>query len=188
MVELKRPAVVFLRQQLPRLSALTVKTARNSGTLNSDSQENEAPKALGIVWQMSSFETILSIVVHSRPCSTILTNRFHITLYNYSDLGCGVEVHQSLLYTSNHGLFTFTDPDSWIVVLLVWLVFTVWVADLGHEVILLGEDVVANTGQVCPLQISVEVDLDDTVANGLTELLLGGAGASVEDEVDRLLL
>lgn len=47
-------------------------------------------------------------------------------------------------------------------------------------------DVVANTGQVGPLQVSVEVNLDDTVADGLLELLDGGARATVEDEEDGL--
>jgi hypothetical protein len=38
------------------------------------------------------------------------------------------------------------------------------------------------------LHVGVKVDLDDTVANGLLVFLLGGAGATVEDEEDRLVL
>lgn len=57
-----------------------------------------------------------------------------------------------------------------------------------QEVVLLVEDVVSDTGEVSVLQVSVEVDLDDTVADGVGELLLGGAGSTVEDEEDWLVL
>lgn len=73
-------------------------------------------------------------------------------------------------------------------VLLVWLVLSIWVADLLHDVVLLGQDVVSDTGEVCVLEVGVEVDLDDTVADGVDELLLGGAGSTVEDEEDGLVL
>lgn len=35
------------------------------------------------------------------------------------------------------------------------------------------------------MQVGVEVDFDDAVADGLLVFLLGGAGAAVEDEEDR---
>jgi len=38
------------------------------------------------------------------------------------------------------------------------------------------------------LQIGVQVDLDDTVRDCFTELLLGGTGAAVEDEKDGLVV
>jgi hypothetical protein len=77
---------------------------------------------------------------------------------------------------------------SWVEVLLVWLILSVWVADLLHDVVLLGEDVVSDTGEVSVLEVSVEVDLDDTVADCVGELLLGGSGSTVEDEEDGLVL
>jgi len=46
---------------------------------------------------------------------------------------------------------------------LVGLVLAIWVAHLGHEVVLLVQYVVTDTGEVSPLHISVKVDLDDTV-------------------------
>jgi len=57
-----------------------------------------------------------------------------------------------------------------------------------HDVVLLVEHVVSDTSKVGVLQVSVQVDLDDTVANGLLELLLGGSGATVEDKEDGLVL
>ena len=73
-------------------------------------------------------------------------------------------------------------------VLLVGLVVTVGVADLLLKVGLLGEDIVADTGHVGVLEVSVEVDLDDTMADGGEVLLLGGAGSSVEDKEQGLVL
>lgn len=58
---------------------------------------------------------------------------------------------------------------------------------MRHEVVLVVEDEVTDTGQVGVLHVSVDVDLDDTVADGLLELLLGGARAAVEDEEDGLV-
>lgn len=96
----------------------------------------------------------------------------------------GVEDLQSLLDAGLHGLLTLTNPDAGVVVLLVGLVSAVRVADLRVEVLDLAGDVVTDTAQVGPLQVSVEVDLDDTVADGLLELGVAGAGATVEDEED----
>lgn len=56
--------------------------------------------------------------------------------------------------------------------LLVWLILTFWVTNLLHKVILLVEDVVSDTGEVSVLQIGIEVDLDNTISNGIRELLL----------------
>jgi hypothetical protein len=77
---------------------------------------------------------------------------------------------------------------SWVEVLLVWLILSVWVADLLHDVVLLLQDVVTDTGEVGVLQIGIEVDLDDTVADGVGELLLRRTGSTVEDEEDWLVL
>lgn len=67
------------------------------------------------------------------------------------------EVLASLLDTGRQGLFALTDPDTGVVVLLVGLVGTFGVTDLGLEVVLLGEDKVADTGKVSPLGVSVDV-------------------------------
>ena len=56
--------------------------------------------------------------------------------------------------------------------LLVWLVVTIWVTNLLHEIILLVEDIVSDTGKIRVLQISIEVDLNDTISNGIQVLLL----------------
>lgn len=71
---------------------------------------------------------------------------------------------------------------SWVVALLVWLIWSVWVSDLCHDVVLLLQDVISNTGKVCPLEIGIEVDLAYTVANGVLELLLGRSRSTVEDK------
>lgn len=76
----------------------------------------------------------------------------------------------------------------WVVVLLVWLVGTVWVTNLGVDVLLLVDHVVADTLGVSVLKVSVEVDLDNTVRDGVLVLLLGRTGTSVKDEENWLLL
>ena len=48
--------------------------------------------------------------------------------------------------------------------------------------------VVPDADEVGELEVSVQVDLDDTVGDGGGVLLLGGARATVEDEEERLLL
>ena len=72
--------------------------------------------------------------------------------------------------------------------LLVGLVSTVGVADLAAEVVLLANHVVADTLSVGVLEVSVEVDLADTVGDGLLEILDGRARATVEDEEDGLVI
>lgn len=103
-------------------------------------------------------------------------------------LSSGVEVVKRNLDTLGHGLLALTYPDTGVVVLLVRLVFTIRVADLGLEVARLAAEVVAETVAVCPLQVSVKVDLDDTVRDGLAEVLDRAARATVEDKENRLVL
>lgn len=107
---------------------------------------------------------------------------------NNLQLTSSVKVLQSFLDPLAHGLLTLTHPHAGVEELLVGLVGTFGVTDGGQEVVLLVEDIVADTGQVGVLHVRVEVDLDDTVANGLLVLFLGGAGATVEDEEDGLVL
>jgi hypothetical protein len=71
--------------------------------------------------------------------------------------------------------------------LLVWLVFAIRVTDLSLQVVLLGLDKVANTGKVRPLHISVEVDLDNTIWDSLSEVIDTATTSSVEDQKDGLI-
>lgn len=103
-------------------------------------------------------------------------------------LTSSVKVLQSLLDTLAHGLLTLTHPHAGVEELLVGLVLTLGVTNGLHEVVLLAEDVVTDTGQVGVLHVGVQVDLDDTVSNGLLVLVLGGAGTTVEDEEDGFVL
>lgn len=73
-------------------------------------------------------------------------------------------------------------------ILLVGLVSTVGVADLAGQVVVLGNHVLADTLGVGELHVGVDVDLDDTVGDGVLELLLGGAGTTVEDKSDGLVV
>lgn len=72
--------------------------------------------------------------------------------------------------------------------LLVGLILTIGITDGSEEVVLLVEHVVSDTGHVSELHVSVDVDLDDTEADGVEVLLLGRAGATVEDEEDGLVV
>ena len=103
-------------------------------------------------------------------------------------LASRVEVFQTLGHTNRHGLLSLAYPDSGVEVLLVGLVLSIWVADLRQEVVLLLENVIPDTGEVSILQVCVEVDLDDTVRDGVQELLLGRSRSAVEDEEDGLVL
>lgn len=111
-----------------------------------------------------------------------------IRLKNTLQLVGGVEVLKSLLDAGGHGLLSLANPDTWVEVLLVWLVLAIWVTNLLHDVVLLVQDVVTDTGEVSVLEVSVQVDLDNTVGDGLLELVLGGSGSTVEDEEDWLVL
>lgn len=78
--------------------------------------------------------------------------------------------------------------ETYVEVLLVGLVLAIGVADGGVNVLTLVDHVVSDTRAVSELHVSVDVDLDDTVANGVEVLLLGGARATVEDKEDRLVV
>ena len=93
------------------------------------------------------------------------------------------QVLASLLDTGGKGLLTLSDPNSGVVRLLVRLVGSLGVTDLGLEVVLLLEDKVSDTGKVSPLGVGVDVHLHDTVVDGLLDLVLGRSGSTVEDKV-----
>ena len=132
------------------------------------------------------------------PATTINTNGikqcthqiipFSLSPSSHLDGAGSVEVLEGLLDAGLHGLLTLADPDTGVVLLLVGLVGALGVTDLAPQVVDVVEDVVTDTDEVAPLEISVDVDLDDTVGDSLTVLLLGGAGTTVENEEDRLLV
>lgn len=59
---------------------------------------------------------------------------------------------------------------------------------MGEGEVCIPGHVIPDTNGVGPLEISVEVDLDDTEGDGGAELVDRGAGTAVEDEEDRLIL
>lgn len=107
---------------------------------------------------------------------------------NSLELASGAKVSKGLFATRSHGLLTLANPNTRVEELLVRLVGAIGVADLAHEVVLLVQDVVADTEQVGPLRVGVDVHLDHTVADGGADLVLLGTGSAVEDEEDRVLL
>ena len=114
--------------------------------------------------------------------SQLQTDRAEAELGSGLELASRLEVSESLLATSSHGLLSLSDPDTGVEELLVGLVSTVRVADLSHEVVLLVEDVVTDTKEVGPLRVSVHVHLDHTVLDGSGDLVLLRARATVEHE------
>ena len=127
------------------------------------------------------------IMVLSYKCVTYINDKL-LSAYKRSNLSfasCS-KVIQSFFDTFAHGLLTFADPHSRIKVFLVWLICTVWVTDLRGDIVLLAEHVISDTGAVGILQISVEIDFDDAVGDGLLVFFLGTSAAAVENEEAKL--
>jgi hypothetical protein len=80
------------------------------------------------------------------------------------------EVVEGGLDAGRHSLFRLTYPDAWVVVLLVWKTVSIWIANLSLEVAGLGLNIIANTFQVSPLTVGVEVDFDHAVGYSLLEI------------------
>ena len=70
---------------------------------------------------------------------------------------------------------------------LVWLVFSLWISDLGHHVILFVEDIIADARQVGVLEVGIKIlassawyqqvycltyHFDYTIADGILVFLL----------------
>lgn len=105
-----------------------------------------------------------------------------------------------------HGFLSLTNPDTGTIIvlvyvvvnklirghllklLLVWLIWSIWVTNWGHEVILVLKDVVSDTSEVSELHIGIKVDLNNTVGDGIQELLLGRSRSTVEDQEDWLVV
>ncbi len=71
------------------------------------------------------------------------------------------------------GILGRTYPDSGIIVFLVWGICTSWVANLTLKIIVVLGIVSADPIPESPLQVSVEVHLNGTIADRLASLLAG---------------
>lgn len=71
--------------------------------------------------------------------------------------------------------------------LLIGLVFAIGVTNGCQQIIFLVQHIVTNARHVGELHIGIHVNLDDTVTNSVEVLLLAGARATMENEVDRLV-
>ena len=102
-------------------------------------------------------------------------------------LAGGVEVVQGLGGALLHRLLTLADPLPGVEQALVGRAVGVLLgADRQLEALHVGDHVIPDGVAVGELHVSVEVDLDDTVADSRQELLLGGTGTTVEDEEYRV--
>lgn len=96
------------------------------------------------------------------------------------------EVVARLLDALRKRFLSLTNPDAWVVILLVWLVSTFGVADLGSEVGGFLLDKIADASKVGKLRVGINVHLNNTVADCGLDLLLRRARATMEDEEERL--
>lgn len=103
---------------------------------------------------------------------------------NPSNLIRRIEIHQRLHQSRTHRLLAFPHPYPRVIIALVRLILAIRVTHLLHQIVLLLEHIVSDAREVGVLQVGVEVDFDDAVADGFLVFLLGGAGAAVEDEED----
>jgi len=89
--------------------------------------------------------------------------------------------------TLNESLLSFADPYARVVILLVGLVRSFGIADLGLNVVALLLNKVPNAGEVCPLCVSVDIHLDHTVIDGSLDFMFFRARSAVEHEVQWLI-
>mmetsp|Transcript_89528 Transcript_89528/g.241833 ORF Transcript_89528/g.241833 Transcript_89528/m.241833 type:complete len:209 (+) Transcript_89528:340-966(+) len=100
----------------------------------------------------------------------------------------GLEVLEGLHDAVAHRLLRAAHPLARVVVALVGLVVTLGVANLALQVALVGLVEVEQTHPVGPLRVRVDVHLHDPGIQGGVDVLLLGAGATVEDEEEGLLI
>ena len=98
-----------------------------------------------------------------------------------------LQVFGGLAETFGHGNFTFTEHHTRIVVLLVRLVVTFWVTDLSLEVVVVFGFVLADTVPVGPLGVGIDVHLNNTGFDGVSDVFNRGTRTTVEDEEHRLV-
>ena len=70
----------------------------------------------------------------------------------------------------------------------IWLVLTIRVSNLLHDVVFLVENIIPDTGQVRVLEIGIKVDFHNTMPNSICVLLLAGTRSTVEDKKNGLVL
>ncbi len=102
-------------------------------------------------------------------------------------LPCGIEIRQTLLYPRGHCLFPLPHPHSRIKILFIWLVRTVGIPNLLHQILLVLEHVVPDSRKVRILQIGIQIHLHNAMADGVRELFFLRPGAAVEDKEDGLV-
>merc|ERR1712137_682991 len=93
-----------------------------------------------------------------------------------------VQILHGLHQAVCHGFFTSTESHAWVVVLLVGLLSTLWVANLGLEVVHVLLLVLVHAIPEGPLGVSVNVHLDHTCLDGILDVFSGGTRSTVEDE------
>ena len=92
---------------------------------------------------LESSHALLGLAVPARPISPAFVRGTSPCPSTPLQGTSGLEVVEALRHPLRHGLLTLTNPDSGVVLLLVGLVLTPGVADLGPEVVDVVEDVVA---------------------------------------------
>jgi len=97
------------------------------------------------------------------------------------------KIYASNLDTLGEGLLALTDPDTWVVPLLVGLIETIGVTDLCLDVRLLVLHEVPDTNEVRELGVSIDVHLYDAALDGSLDFVLLRARSTVEHKVQRLL-
>merc|ERR1719326_1920150 len=108
------------------------------------------------------------------------------TRSNYHHASHVLQVSAALLDAIAHRLLRATNPFTWIVEVLVWLVGSVWIADLALQIALLRLVELEDALPIRPLRVRVYVHLHDPVAHGRIDRLLLRTRAAMEDEEVRL--
>jgi len=99
-----------------------------------------------------------------------------------------VEALEAFVGPLDHRFLSCPDPDPGIVELLVWLVWTVRVANLALQVAFVLLVKSSQTIPVCPLSVCVDVHLHHTITHRFPNFCSRGPTATVHDEVEGLLL
>lgn len=99
-----------------------------------------------------------------------------------------VQVLGGLDQTVSHGDFSFTQRHTRIVVLLVGLIITIGVSNLSLEVVMVLGFISTDTIPEGPLGVGINVHLDNTGFNGITNVFDRGTRTSVENKEHGLII
>lgn len=125
------------------------------------------------------------LISHSHFDFTLSSFSFYNPIsHPTSNLPRRVKIHQCLFQTLTHRLLSLPDPNPWIVILLIGFILPIRVTNLFHDIILLLQDIVSDTGEVGVLKVGIEVHLYNAITDGFFEFVFGGAAAAVENEED----